>query len=293
MINSNTKYVGLFGNPVEHSLSPLFMNYILKNIELNYIYVAFNIKDKDIKDALNSIKILNFKGVNVTIPYKQSVIKYIEKIDKSAKFIGAVNCILNEDNILKGYNTDHLGFIKTLRDRNIIIRNKTALIIGCGGASRSVLYSLVINGISKIYLANRTKENALGFIKWVNRELNFNEISYIGESFEITQSIVDNADVIVNTTPVGMYPETESSPIQRSLKFNKRQVVYDLIYNPWETKLIKASKKSGASAINGFEMLIFQGIYSLSIWFPEKKETIFLMMDKIIDFAKKKFRNRS
>jgi len=286
MINSKTHIVGLFGNPVDHSLSPFFMNYTLKNLGLNFRYFAFSIDSKAIYDAVLSVRSLKFRGVNITIPYKRDVIRYIDRIDDNAKPIGAVNCILNDNNTLIGYNTDYLGFIKPFKDRDIYLSNKRAIIIGCGGVSRAVTYTLINNDISNILVVNRTKKNAFDFIKWAKEEFGFNDISYIGDRTNLTQLMIDKSDIIINTTPIGMYPKIDDSPVRESVRFHKNQVVYDLVYKPWETRLIKNAKKSGALALNGFEMLIIQGLYSLAIWFPERKKDIFLLKDSIMDFTK-------
>jgi len=288
-INTSTKLTGLFGHPVEHTLSPLFMNFIFNRLNLNSRYIAFDIKQENIKDALHSLRILGFKGVNVTIPYKQSVFKSIESLSDDAMLIGAVNCIVNKNGLLYGHNTDHLGFIKPLGDRDLKIRDESAIIIGCGGAARSVLYALMKKGIYRIYLINRTKKNADNFILWSKETLQFKEITYIGDKNALSQGIVNDTALIINTTPVGMFPDIKNNPLPEGITFKSGHIVYDLIYNPDKTAILKKAEKEGAQAINGFEMLILQGLYSCGLWFPDKKEQIFSIQRKVMSYTKKQF----
>ncbi|MCK5569900.1 MAG: shikimate dehydrogenase [Spirochaetes bacterium] len=282
MINTGTGVIGLFGHPVEHSLSPYFMNFALKGLNLNFLYLSFDIEKENLKDAVNSLKVLKFRGVNVTIPYKRPVMSLLSSIQDDAKAIGAVNCILNSDGFIRGYNTDCAGFIEPLKKRNIEIRDTSACIIGCGGAARSVLYALVKENVKRIYIVNRTEKNASDFIAWSKESLKFDKISYIGNGQETSRPVLDDTALIVNTTPVGMFPNTEESPLHENLSFNHTHTIYDLIYNPPKTRLLKMAEADGAAVINGFEMLIIQGLYSLAIWFPDKKEEIFSMRERII-----------
>ena len=288
-INTSTKLTGLFGHPVEHTLSPLFMNFIFNRLNLNSRYIAFDIKQENIKDALHSLRILGFKGVNVTIPYKQSVFKSIESLSDDAMLIGAVNCIVNKNGLLYGHNTDHLGFIKPLEDRDLKIRDDSAIIIGCGGAARSVLYALMKKGINRVYLINRTEKNADNFILWSKETLQFKEIAYIGAKNALSQGIVNDTALIINTTPVGMFPDIKNNPLPEGITFKSGHTVYDLIYNPEKTAILKKAEKHGAQAINGFEMLILQGLYSCGLWFPDKKEQIFSIQRKVVSYTKKQF----
>lgn len=285
MINTGTGVIGLFGHPVEHSLSPFFINFVLKSLDLNFLYLAFDIEMEHLKEAVNSLKVLKFRGVNVTIPYKRPVMNHLSSIQDDAKVIGAVNCILNLDGFIHGYNTDYHGFIEPLKKRNIEIRDTSACIIGCGGAARSVLYALVKENVKRIYIVNRTEKNAADFIAWSKDSLKFDKISYTGNGQTLSREVPDDTALIVNTTPIGMFPNINESPLHEDLSFNHTQTVYDLIYNPPMTGLLKKAEADGAVAINGFEMLIIQGLYSLAIWFPDKNEDIFSMQERIIAHA--------
>jgi shikimate dehydrogenase len=282
-ITAQTRLIGLFGNPVGHSISPVFMNHALERLGLNHIYGAFLIPRKEIGPAVHSVRILGFRGVNITIPFKEEVIPHLQSIDEDACSIGAVNCIVNENGTLVGYNTDHRGFIHPLIDRGIRVAGKKALVIGSGGAARAVLYALIHAEMGEIAILNRTRKNAETLVRWCRDELGFSSIEYIGTREDGCRKAAQY-DLIVNTTPVGMSPDAEQSPLPGDFAFHSRQTVYDLVYNPPETKLLRQAKKCNATTINGFEMLILQGLYSLILWFPQHENDIMSLKRQVVEF---------
>ncbi len=277
-----TRLLGLFGNPVGHSISPLFMNFALDRLGLNCVYTAFRIRRDEIEQAVGSLRVLGFRGVNVTIPFKRAVIPHLNTIDDDAQKIGAVNCIVNDNGSLTGYNTDHIGFIKPLLDRGIQAMGKRALVIGSGGAARGVLYALIRAQVKKISVINRTRERAESLVHWCREKLGFSAVSYAGDSEDALDERA--CDLIVNTTPVGMYPNTDSAPLSKGFSFHTGQTVYDLIYNPRKTMLLRRAESQGVTAINGFEMLILQGLYSLVRWFPQLEENILSLKGPVIEY---------
>ena len=277
---------GLFGHPVEHSLSPLFMNYIFRTLEMNALYVAFDIMPEHIKDAIRALKALNFTGANITIPHKRPAFEYADEITQDARIIGAVNCLVHREGALLGNNTDHQGFIAPLEHRKVTLKKSSVLLIGCGGAARSVLYALVRKGVREVRLLNRTEKNARDFITWSKKNLGFSDVSLIGGKDALTQSQLNEADLIVNTTPVGMFPHGEENPLHGDLLFSPNHTVYDLIYNPWKTALLRKAERDGATALNGFEMLILQGLHSLALWYPERRDDFFSLRERVIRYVK-------
>jgi shikimate dehydrogenase len=211
--------------------------------------------------------------------------EHLDHIHDDAQAIGAVNCIINRDGKLHGRNTDFLGFIEPLKNRKIDVKGRAVCVIGCGGAARSALYALVNESVGSIYLINRTEKNARDFINWSAANLSFNKIYYIGSPESASLSNIGGSQLLVNTTPLGMFPNTDACPLPGGFAFSGIKTVYDLVYNPWKTELLKRAEKAGAQTINGFEMLIVQGLYSLSYWFPERKKKIFLMQEKIVEYA--------
>jgi shikimate dehydrogenase len=266
VINSETKIIGIIGYPLEHSLSPLLHNQASDELGLNYVYLPFSLKPDYLEDGINAIRAFNIRGVNVTIPYKEGVIPYLDELDPLAEEIGAVNTIVNTEGHLKGYNTDMAGFQHVLEKRSFKIEGKTAVIIGAGGASRAVGIALCQKGIKKIYLINRTEEKALRLLRdW---QMKYPEIEFASVELKYDQykSIIREADLLVDTTPVGMTPEIDVEPVISPEALHSKLLVIDLVYNPEETCLLKAADDSGAEAVNGLEMLIYQGIESFRLW---------------------------
>jgi shikimate dehydrogenase len=283
--SSYTRPLGLFGNPVEHSFSPLFMNRALGLLGLNYRYLAFSIEEADLETALRSLRVLGFRGINVTIPYKRAVFGYLDRIDEMAERIGAVNCITHERGALTGYNTDHAGFIKPLLDRGFSPRGASALVLGSGGAARGVVAALVDRGIEKITIINRSGTRAEELMAWCGSRLEFTRITYGGDRSALDSLDTASFGLVVNTTPVGMHPHTGDAPVPASLRFRPNQTVYDLIYNPPQTMLLGAGERDGAVTINGMEMLVLQGLYSLARWFPERSGDIFSLQEEIMAYT--------
>jgi shikimate dehydrogenase len=287
---SRTRPLGLFGNPVEHSFSPLFMNHTLGRLGLNYRYLAFTVEQGGLGAAVQAVRTLGFRGVNVTIPYKRAVFEHLESIDVTAARIGAVNCIVNDEGLLGGYNTDYLGFLKPLQDRGMSLRGKSVLLLGSGGAARAVIAGCAEEGVAEIAVVNRTRENGLDVTRWCARTLGFSSISYQGDAPSLSMKAFSTFDLIVNTTPVGMYPRWEASPLPGHLSFGSHQTVYDLIYNPWHTMLLKKAESDGASVLNGFEMLIIQGLYSLTLWFPERADEVMGLQGEVLSYTGERVR---
>ena len=291
MIDSKTRLLGLIGNPIAHSVSPIFMNYILEKLKINCRYFAFRVDNNKLNYAIVGLKSLGFIGSNVTIPFKRMILDYLDEVDENAEEIGAVNCIHINNDRLRGYNTDYLGFTWPLKEYKGLIKNSDVIIFGCGGAARGVVYALNDLYIRSIRVVNRTEHNAIQFIRWARSILNPSiKIEYLGNYNVVDDSILRASLLIVNTTPLGMSPDIDRIPLKEDVIFSENNIVYDLIYNPWETKLLRIAKKSGAKTINGFPMLIAQGLYSLSIWFPKLEKDIFSLFDEAASFTEKYLR---
>lgn len=287
-IDAHTGLLGLLGEPVEHSFSPLFMNLALEKLSLNYRYLAFSVRPADLNAALAGLRALGMRGATVTIPHKQAIIPLLDRIEGEARSIGAVNCIDRRGGELVGTNTDHLGFLKPLADRGFSVEGIRALVLGCGGAARAVVFSLVREKCAGLLLANRRPDRARELIAWSQRELGFQEISYIGPGEKVTQALVDRCSLVVNATPVGMFPRTGNCPVPNAVVFHPHQLIYDLIYNPVETRLLALARSRGSTVINGLEMLVTQGLYALAAWFPQRKERIFSLQHAIISDTRRR-----
>ncbi|WP_292459565.1 shikimate dehydrogenase [Methanothermococcus sp.] len=259
MIDSKTKLLGLIGHPVEHSLSPIMHNEALNDKNLNYVYLAFDVLPENLKYVVDGVKSLGtVGGFNVTIPYKVDIMKYLDEIDKEAELMGAVNTVKLKDNRAIGYNTDGLGARMSLEEEIGKVENKNILIIGAGGAARAVAFELAKN--NNLTIVNRTDKKAELLAKEISKKLN-KHVYY--NNLDIN---IGDFDIIIHTTPIGMYPNVNVNPIIDTNKIEENMVVMDLIYNPEETVLLREAKKRGAKTINGLGMLVYQGAISFEIW---------------------------
>lgn len=266
MINSKTKIIGLFGHPVEHSLSPNMHNAAFNDLNLNYIYVTFNIKPENLRTGIYGAKSMGIVGLNITIPHKVNVLNYLDYIDDSANLIGAVNTIHFEDNLIKGYNTDGKGALRALKNVTSV-KDKKVTILGAGGASRAVTCELLLSGIESVTIINRDLNKAKKMKNEIVSKIN-GEITI--ENYNNLKNIISKTDILIDSTPVGMYPNNNAKPLVTSDIMHSDLVVNHLVYNPLETNILKEAKKADAKTISGLDMLIYQGIESLKIW--TKKE---------------------
>ncbi|EHP87092.1 shikimate dehydrogenase [Methanotorris formicicus] len=277
MINAKTKLIGLLGHPVEHSFSPIMHNAAFRDKNLNYVYLAFDVLPENLRYVIDGAKAMGIVGFNVTIPHKIEIMEYLDEIDENAKLIGAVNTIKIENNKAIGYNTDGLGARMALEEEIGKVVDKSIIIYGAGGAARAVAFELAKN--NNIIIANRTIEKAKSLAEEVREKLNKTEeeVKYSG-----LDASLDEIDIIINATPIGMYPNVDVEPIVKAEEMHNDMVVMDLIYNPLETVLLKEAKKVGAKTINGLGMLIYQGAIAFEIWTNEKP-SIEVMKDAIIN----------
>lgn len=260
-INAKTKTICLLGHPVKHSFSPIMHNYLFEKYNQNNIYVCFDVEPKNLKEAMNGIKSLGIAGMNVTIPHKVEVMKELDYVDQNSKIIGAVNTIKNKGGILEGYNTDGIGFVQSIINKDFSLDNKSIMILGAGGACRSISVELASNNVGSIEIRNRSIEKAKGIVDTVSKNFN-TKISCTTE--KIKQNDLDNIDIIINTTPIGM--ESEECPIDEHLSLKKHVLVCDIVYKPHNTSFIKWAKGQNLNVIYGIDMLINQGLEAFYIW---------------------------
>lgn len=248
------KLYGLIGEKLSHTYSPFIHEKILHEINIEGHYGVFQVERKNIQYVVSGLKALGYSGVNVTIPYKTEIIDYIDDLSSEAKRIGAVN-VIKFDQIGKstGFNTDYYGFGMMLENYDVNIEHENILVLGTGGASKAVIQYLIDNGAGEITIASRDTESAK--IKYSDHKIvTYNSLS------EIT-----DCSLIINTTPVGMHPNMDSTPISRKYLKNFLCAV-DLIYNPSKTLFLKEAEEEGLKAINGLYMLVAQAVKSQEIW---------------------------
>lgn len=260
-IKGSTNIVGLIGHPVEHSFSPPMHNAAFSDLNMDYAYVAFDVNPNDLKSAIVGARSLNIKGLNVTIPHKIDVVRYLEEIDEIASLIGAVNTIDFEE--MKGYNTDGIGAIKAIGEVTSI-KDKNVVVAGAGGTSRAISFYIAKYGASKLTIVNRNVEYAQRLARDVlNSKLTDNVCA---DSINRINYYIKHADILIDTTPIGMHPHVGDNPIVTAEDMHEDLVVFDAVYNPNETVLIKEAIRAGAKPVCGIKMLLYQGAESFKIW---------------------------
>ncbi len=279
-ITPHTKVLCIIGNPIEHSMSPTMHNAAITNLRLDYIYLAFKIMPNNLNFAVKGIRAFNIIGINVTLPFKQKIMKYLDEIDPMAKKIGAINAIKNDEGYLTGKNTDADGGLNALRNEGFKIKGKNILLLGAGGAARALSIKMAEN-VNKIVIVNRTLKRAINLSQTIRKYFGINS-----EAKQLNKNILSEeckkADIIINTTPIGMYPNVDESPIPPEC-LHEDLIVYDIVYNPIETKLIIDANQKGCKTLGGLDMLVNQGAIAFE-WWTNKKPNTSLMKSKIIEF---------
>ncbi|MFF2017380.1 shikimate dehydrogenase [Paenibacillus sp. NPDC058177] len=253
--------LGVMGDPIGHSKSPLMHGAALKAMGIPGAYVPLHVKPEDLGEAVHAIRTLGFRGVNVTIPHKVAVMEYLDRLDESALAIGAVNTIVNDDGVLTGYNTDGIGYVRSLKAEAISdLSGARIMVIGAGGAARGIVAALLQEAPASIVIANRTADKAQDLAaEWSGSG------SLTGISLDDMGKHLKDIDVLINTTSVGMYPHIDGLPVNPAL-LHPGMVVSDLIYNPLHTRLLTESLERGCIIHGGLGMFVYQGAYALEYW---------------------------
>lgn len=262
-VNAKTQLIGLIGNPVQQSLSPLLYNTAFRILDLNFAYCAFGVEPDYLEAALHGMVALGFKGFNVTIPYKEALLPFLDSIDNEAQRIGAVNTIVIDQGKLKGYNTDGIGFLRSLEEHNLILAHKNILLLGAGGAAKAVATALALRKVGSIVVANRSFNRG--------KEL-ADKISALGihsraVPLERLRETVDlgTIDIFINATPVGMY-ENSSSRLIAVEYLSEKCTVCDLVYGTKKPKLLQEAEQRGLFTIDGKGMLLHQATEAFSLF---------------------------
>jgi shikimate dehydrogenase len=263
-VNGSTKIYGLLGYPVKHTFSPLMHNAAFNSLGLNAVYLPFEVKPEKLKTAIEAVKALGISGLNITVPHKEKVIKYLDIVDEEAALIKSVNTVVLENGKLKGFNTDGRGFIMSLKEEfGFSPCQKRFFILGAGGAARAIAFSLAFEGAEKIILVDALPKKAANLAKAVSNKTSCDAIA-LDKNKKAMKDRLLNCDVLINATPCGMKKD-DPKVIEPELLY-KNLFVYDIIYNPRQTTLLRDARNRGAKIANGIGMLINQGILSFGIW---------------------------
>ncbi len=265
-VNGRTALYGLIGCPVEHTKSPFIHNTLFKELDINGVYIPVQVKQGELEAAVKGLRAQNFSGFNVTVPYKKDVIKYLDDISNDALLMGAVNTVKNINGRLKGYNTDAEGFSRDFKESfGTDFAGKRVMLLGAGGTARALSVKLAAEGVKNLTIANRTLENAKKIEVLISDNFGKIATSVTPEQAGFYDILKAN-DIIINTTPVGMSTFEIKTPFDFKFEFEKRQLVYDVIYAPEKTEFLRQAEESGCKIKNGFGMLINQGISAFEIW---------------------------
>ncbi|WP_339316641.1 shikimate dehydrogenase [Paenibacillus sp. FSL R10-2734] len=259
--NTGNILLGVMGDPIIQSKSPIMHEAALQALGIPGAYVPLHILPENLEDAVQAVRTLGFRGVNVTIPHKVAVMALVDQLDESAVAVGAVNTIVNNNGILTGYNTDGIGYVRSLKAEAISdLSGMKIMVIGAGGAARGIVAALLQEKPSSIIIANRSVDKAQELATLCQSKGNV-----IGISMNEVAEMLNGVDVLINTTSVGMYPYIEETPIDPEL-LRAGMVVSDLIYNPLRTRLLLEALERGCTIHGGLGMFVYQGAYALEYW---------------------------
>ncbi|PWK16026.1 shikimate dehydrogenase [Tumebacillus permanentifrigoris] len=259
MVSSSTRLTGLFGHPVAHSKSPQMHNAAFAHLGLDYVYLAFDIPPEAIEQGVQSIRALNLRGVNVTIPHKVAVLPFLDELSDAARRIGAVNTIVHEQGRLIGHNTDGIGYLAALREETgFTPAGQSVLLLGAGGAARAVATQLALDGAAQITIAARAVAKAAELLAPL-------ESLTAADAVSLSGVVPAEYDLVVNTTPIGMHPQVDELPIDPNL-LRAGQWVSDLIYNPRQTRFLQEAAARGCLVSGGLGMFIHQGAEAFRLW---------------------------
>lgn len=262
-ISGRTQVCGVIGDPIEHTLSPVLHNAAFGHLKLDYVFLAFRVKTKDLENAMRGMRGLDLRGLNVTMPHKHAVTKFLDDTDDAVKFLGAANTILNNDGRLIGFNTDGVGALKALTENGVSLSGKKLLLLGAGGAAKAIAFSLA-KEVRELVVLNRDPKKAEALAESL-RKVYRKDIMGGSLSPNLIANHLKDAHILVNATSVGMAPNVNDSIVEREW-LKPDLAVMDAVYNPIETKLMKLAKAADAKVISGVEMLLYQGAASFEIW---------------------------
>lgn len=282
-IDASTKLLGVIGSPIAQSISPRMHNLAFSYLGLNYVYLAFDVDNNNLEDAINALRTLDVKGFNVTMPNKKKVIPLLDEISIEAQMIGSVNTVLNDNGKLIGYNTDGKGYVRSLREEGIDINGSKIVIVGAGGATSSVAIQLALDGAKEIYIMNRTYESALQ----ITEKIQANIPTCKSIALELDESklheVLYDKDILINSTSIGMSPREDECIISSPEILYTNLIVSDLIYKPRKTKLLSYGEEKGCKIINGIGMVICQGAEAFKIWTGQEMPVKYIYEKLMID----------
>lgn len=269
MITGHTKLTGLLGSPVAHSISPMMHNEAFELLGLDYAYLAFDVNTDKLKTVIDGLRAMNVRGFNLTMPNKNLMCELCDKLSPVAEITGSVNTVINDHGIFTGHTTDGIGYMESVKEAGLNLIGKKITVLGAGGAATAIIVQAAFDGVAEISIFNQKStsyERMEGIISKLTEQTACKLNLFTYESQKILRRELSESILLVNTTPVGMTPNTEESLITDSSMFHPNLTVSDIIYNPEETKLLRLAKEAGCNTFNGLYMLLYQGAAAFKLW---------------------------
>lgn len=268
-ITGHTGLLCLLGSPVAHSISPAMHNEACKQLGLDYAYLAFDVLEEKMPQAVEGLRTMGARGWNITMPGKNIMCKLADKLSPASEISGACNTIVNEDGVLTAYTTDGVGFMRAVKDKGVDIIGKKMTLLGAGGAATAILVQAALDGVAEIQVFNIKDafwERAQDIVNQLNGRTTCKVTLHDYEDPEVLRAAIADSAILVNGTSVGMAPKTDATIITDTTMFQPDLFVFDVIYNPKETRLLREAKAAGCKTSNGMYMLLYQGAASFELW---------------------------
>lgn len=272
-ISGKTGLLCLLGSPVAHSISPAMHNEACRQLGLDYAYLAFDITEEKMPEAVQALRTLGARGWNITMPGKNIMCRLADKLSPASEISGACNTIVNDDGVLTAYTTDGIGFMRAVQDNGVDIIGKRMTILGAGGAATAIIVQAALDGVAEIEVFNNRSKNfarAEEIAKVLNERTECSVSVHDYENPDVLREAIAGSAILVNATNVGMAPNTDGTIITDPTMFHKALFVYDIVYNPRETRLMREAKAAGCRVDNGMYMLLYQGAESFRLWTGEE-----------------------
>ena len=281
-INGYTRLAAVVANPIKHSISPFIHNSAFEATNTNGVYLAWEVDATELAETVANIRRYQMYGINLSMPYKEQVIPYLDQLSEEACLIGAVNTVVNREGTLIGYNTDGKGFFKSLP--SFKISRKRLVLLGAGGAAKAILAQAILDGVSQIsiFVRSSSMEKTRPYLEKIQNATGFRVDLFALEDVQELQDSITKADLLVNATSVGM--DGSSQPIPTSIVLPEKLLVADVIYQPFETPFLKWAKNQGNQSINGLGMLLYQAAEAFELWTGKEMPT-----DQIWELLKQKY----
>ena len=268
-ITGHTVLTGLLGSPVAHSISPMMHNESFKVLGLDYAYLAFDVDTQHLKTAVEGLKVLGVRGFNLTMPDKNLMADYCDKLSPAAEIIGAVNTVVNDNGILTGHTTDGIGYMEAAKDAGYDLTGKTMTLLGGGGAATAICVQAAIDGLKKIHVLNRKDTffpRLQSLVDKINERTACQVLLHDLADERCLADCIGESHILTNATSVGMAPKTQDCLIRDPGILRPELIVSDVIYNPRETRLLRMAREKGCATFNGMYMLLYQGAAAFKLW---------------------------